>query len=41
MSVGDIGPPSRDTTAEAIENERRLIDNFRRGTEIVEKLKAG
>jgi hypothetical protein len=40
MSVGDLGPPRRDTTAEAIENERQIILNFQRGIEIIEKLNA-
>ena len=40
MSVGDIGPPARDTTAEAIENEKMLIQHFQHGIEIIEKLDA-
>ena len=38
MSVADLGPPSRDTTAEAVENERQIILNFQRGIEIIERL---
>jgi hypothetical protein len=40
MSVADLGPPSRDTTAEAVENERQVILNFQRGIEIIERLSA-
>jgi hypothetical protein len=38
MSVADLGPPRRDTTAEAVENEREIILNFQRGIEIIERL---
>jgi hypothetical protein len=40
MSVGDLGPPQRDTTAEAIENERQIIHHFQQGIEIIERLNA-
>jgi hypothetical protein len=40
MSVGDIGPPYRDTTVAAIENEKQIIHYFQRGIEIIEKLNA-
>lgn len=40
MSVGDLGPPRRDTTAEAIENEKQIIHYFQRGIAIIETLEA-
>ncbi|MCP2216101.1 hypothetical protein M2226_003642 [Bradyrhizobium elkanii] len=38
MSVKDLGPPVRDTTAQAIEVEKRLIENYRSGVRIIEDL---
>ncbi|MFZ5715910.1 MAG: hypothetical protein ACOY3N_24030 [Bradyrhizobium sp.] len=38
MSLGDLGPPRRDVTAEAIENEKQIISYFQRGIDIIEKL---
>lgn len=40
MSVGDLGPPQRDTTAAAIENEHGIIEHFRRGIDIIEGIDA-
>lgn len=37
MSIGDLGPP-RDTTAEAVENEKEIIGHFQRGIGIIERL---
>ncbi|WP_342723468.1 hypothetical protein AAFG07_30560 [Bradyrhizobium sp. B097] len=37
MSAQDLGSPVRDTTAEAIEIERRLIDNYRAGVRVIEE----
>ena len=38
MAFKDIGPPVRDTTEEAIENEHRLIENYGHGVRIIEDL---
>jgi hypothetical protein len=40
MKVGDLGPPQRDTTAEAIEFERSLIAEFQRGIDIIKRADA-
>jgi hypothetical protein len=40
MKVGELGPPQRNTTAEAIESERSLIAQFQRGIDIIERVDA-
>lgn len=38
LGYEDIGPPSRDLRNEAIQNARNLIENYRKGIEIMEKM---